>query len=79
MLHAMCRMLRASCQVGQTDFSVGVDATRNVGTPQENSNKPLNSLQPPPPGLGTLQLGVPQQVSRIRSPQGLMNSSIHEQ
>ena len=43
--------------------SFGVGATRNVGIPQKDSNQPVNSLQPPQPGLGTLQIGVPPQVS----------------
>ena len=63
----------------ETNFSFGVGATHNVGIPQQNSNQPLKSLQPPPPGLGTLPIGVPPQVNLIQSPHGLINSNIHEE
>ena len=38
-----------------------------------------NRLQTPPPGLGALQIGVPPQVGCVESPQGLIDSIVHEE
>ena len=72
-------------QVGQTGkctrhhFSFGVGATHNVRITQKNSHQPLNRLQTPPPDLQALQIGVPPEVSCVQSPQGLIDSIIHEE